>query len=158
MFSLLPFKSVNFLRGDAPDAAAECARYAELLRRFPPDVVMLGIGETGHIAFNDPWVADFDDPALVKRVPLDPVCRRQQVHDGCFACLAEVPEYALTLTVPALAGAGHLFCTVPAATKREAVTKTVTGPIGKDVPATVMRRHPDATLFCDVDSAAGLIR
>ena len=119
---------------------------------------MLGIGENGHIAFNDPWVADFDDPALVKRVPLDPVCRRQQVHDGCFACLAEVPEYALTLTVPALAGAGHLFCTVPAATKREAVTQTVIGPIGKDVPATVMRRHPDATLFCDVDSAAGLIR
>ena len=158
VFSLLPFKSVNFLRGDAPDAAAECARYAELLRRFPPDVVMLGIGENGHIAFNDPWVADFDDPALVKRVPLDPVCRQQQVHDGCFACLAEVPEYALTLTVPALAGAGHLFCTVPAATKREAVTQTVTGPIGKDVPATVMRRHPDATLFCDVDSAAGLIR
>ena len=158
VFSLLPFKSVNFLRGDAPDAAAECARYAELLRRFPPDVVMLGIGENGHIAFNDPWVADFDDPALVKRVPLDPVCRQQQVHDGCFACLAEVPEYALTLTVPALAGAGHLFCTVPAATKREAVTRTVTGPIGKDVPATVMRRHPDATLFCDPDSAAGLIR
>ena len=158
VFSLLPFKSVNYLRGDAEDAAAECARYSELLRRFPADVVMLGIGENGHIAFNDPWVADFNDPALVKLVPLDPVCRQQQVHDGCFAGLEEVPERALTLTIPALAGAGHLFCTVPAATKREAVTQTVTGPIGRDVPATVMRRHPDATLFCDRDSAADLLR
>lgn len=158
VFSLLPFKSVSYLRGDAPDAQAECARYSELLRSHPVDVVLLGIGENGHIAFNDPWVADFDDPALVKVVPLDPVCRLQQVHDGCFATLDEVPERALTLTIPALAHAGHLVCTVPAATKREAVTKTVTGPIGSDVPATVMRRHADATLFCDPDSAADLLR
>lgn len=158
IFSLLPFKSVHYLRGDAPDTQAECARYTELLRRFPTDVVMLGIGENGHIAFNDPWVADFDDPALVKEVPLDPVCRQQQVHDGCFATLSEVPERALTLTIPALARAGHLFCTVPAATKREAVAKTVSGPIGAQVPATVMRRHPDAVLFCDPDSAADLLK
>lgn len=158
VFSRLPFRSVNYLRGDAPDAQAECGRYGALLDRYPADVVMLGIGENGHIAFNDPWVADFDDPVRVKVVPLDPVCRLQQVHDGCFERLEQVPERALTLTIPALARAGHLFCTVPAATKREAVNRTVTGPIGAQVPATVMRRHPDATLFCDPDSAADLLR
>lgn len=157
VFSLLPFKSVNYLRGDAPDAQAECERYSALLRENPVDVVMLGIGENGHIAFNDPWVADFDDPALVKRAPLDPVCRRQQVNDGCFASLDQVPEQALTLTIPALASAGHMFCSVPAATKRSAVTLTVTGAVSEEVPATVMRGHADATLFCDPDSAADLL-
>ena len=131
VFSRLPFRSVNYLRGDAPDAQAECGRYGALLDRYP---------------------------VRVKVVPLDPVCRLQQVHDGCFERLEQVPERALTLTIPALARAGHLFCTVPAATKREAVTHTVTGPIGAQVPATVMRRHPDATLFCDPDSAADLLR
>lgn len=158
VFSLLPFKSVHYLRGDAPDAQAECERYAELLIQFPADVVMLGIGENGHIAFNDPWVADFEDPALVKAVPLDPVCRQQQVNDGCFESLDKVPTRALTLTIPALTRAGHLFCTVPAPTKRQAVTQTVTGPIGAQVPATVMRLHPDAVLFCDPDSAGDLLK
>ncbi|MGI6183224.1 MAG: glucosamine-6-phosphate deaminase [Candidatus Fimadaptatus sp.] len=157
VFSHLPFKCVHYLRGDAPDAEAECARYSALLRDNPVDVVMLGIGENAHIAFNDPWVADFSDPALVKRVPLDPVCRQQQVNDGCFASLELVPEYAFSLTIPALTNAGHMFCTVPAATKRNAVTLTVTGKVGADVPATAMRSHADATMFCDPDSAAGLL-
>lgn len=157
LFAHLPFKSVNYLCGDAPDAQAECERYSALLRENPVDVVMLGIGENGHIAFNDPWVADFNDPVLVKRVPLDPVCRQQQVNDGCFARLDLVPEQALTLTIPALTNAGHLFCTVPASTKRNAVTLTVTGAVCVDVPATIMRRHADATMFCDPDSAADLL-
>lgn len=157
VFSHLPFKSINYLRGDAPDAQAECERYSALLREYPVDVVMLGIGENGHIAFNDPWVADFNDPVLVKRVPLDPVCRQQQVNDGCFASLDQVPEQALSLTIPALAKAGHMFCTVPAPTKRNAVTMTVTGKVSAEVPATIMRDHMDATLFCDPDSAADLL-
>ncbi len=156
IFSRVPFKTVHYLRGDAP-ARAECERYAALLEAFPADLVMLGIGENGHIAFNDPWVADLEDPLLVKEVQLDEVCRMQQVHDGCFSSLDSVPTHALTLTVPALARAAHLVCTVPAASKARAVAATWNGPVSADVPATVMRRHPDAVLFCDADSAALLL-
>lgn len=158
IFSHLPFKSVNYLQGYADDPEAECERYSRLLRENPVDIVMLGIGENGHIAFNDPWVADFNDPKLVKLVPLDPVCRQQQVNDGCFATLDDVPTHALSLTIPALTRAGHLFCTVPAATKRAAVTKTVNDPVSTECPATVMRNHPDATLFCDPESGADLLK
>ncbi|MGN1346863.1 MAG: glucosamine-6-phosphate deaminase [Eubacteriales bacterium] len=153
IFDLVPFRSVNCLDGTA-DPAAECARYGELLLRHPVDIVCLGIGENGHIAFNDPWVADFDDPALVKAVALDEVCRLQQVHDGCFPTLSEVPTHALTLTIPTLTAARHMFCSVPASTKREAVLRTVTGPITPDCPASVLRRHPHAVLYCDADSGA----
>ena len=120
-------------------------------------IVCLGIGENGHIAFNDPGVADFNDPKAVKVVALDRVCRQQQVNDGCFARLEDVPRHALTLTIPALARAAHLVCTVPAASKADAVEKTVRGGISAQVPATVMRRHPDAALFLDPDSAARLL-
>ena len=114
-------------------------------------------GENGHIAFNDPHVADFNDPYVVKVVDLDDVCRMQQVHDGCFASIDEVPTHALTLTVPTLANAPHLVCTVPAPTKRNAVKLTVLGPVTEDVPATVMRGHADCVMFCDADSGADLL-
>ena len=156
IFDRLPFGEVYCLNPQAADAEAECRRYAALLERYPADLVCLGIGENGHIAFNDPWVADFDDPAEVKVVPLDPVCRQQQVNDGCFARLEDVPSRAITLTVPALARAAHLICTVPASAKADAVARTVMGEIGAQVPATVMRRHPDAALYLDPDSAAKL--
>ncbi len=157
IFSLVPFRSVNYLNGGCADTKAECQRYGALLRENPVDIVCLGIGENGHIAFNDPWVADFHDPELVKVVPLDEVCRNQQVHDGCFPAIADVPKYALTLTIPALIAAKHLFCSVPAATKREAVRRTVLGEISTDCPATIMRRHPHAVLYCDADSGADLM-
>lgn len=156
IFSLVPFRSVNLIDGSG-DVDAECVRYGKLLRENPVDIVCLGIGENGHIAFNDPWVADFDDPVLVKAVPLDEVCRKQQVHDGCFPTLAEVPTHALTLTIPALTRAAYLFCSVPAETKRGAVARTVNGEISTDCPATIMRRHPHATLYCDPSSGADLI-
>ncbi len=155
IFSKLPFRSVNYINGMA-EANAECARYGKLLHDYPVDIVCLGIGENGHIAFNDPWVADFKDASLVKAVPLDEVCRNQQVHDGCFATLEDVPKYALTLTVPALVGASHMFCSVPAATKREAVKRTVNDEISEKCPATVMRKHPHAVLYCDKDSGADI--
>lgn len=158
IFSLLPFGSVNYLNGQAGDIEAECARYSRLLQENPVDIVCLGIGENGHIAFNDPWAADFDDPALVKAVPLDPVCRQQQVNDGCFAALDDVPARAMTLTIPALCSAGHMFCTVPASTKAWAVEHTVADEISARLPATALRRHADATLFCDPDSGAGLLK
>ncbi|MBQ8576428.1 MAG: glucosamine-6-phosphate deaminase [Clostridia bacterium] len=156
LFSLVPFGSVNRIDCTATDPAAECARYTALLREYPTDLVCLGIGENGHIAFNDPGFAKFDDPEVVKVVKLDEVCRMQQVHDGCFAKIEDVPTHALTLTVPTLANAPHLVCTVPAPSKCEAVTKTVLGPITEDVPATVMRRHPDCVMYCDRDSGKNL--
>lgn len=157
IFSILPFTKVFRIDAEAKDAVAECCRYSELLRRYPVDLVCLGIGENGHIAFNDPGVADFNDPALVKVVELDDVCRMQQVHDGCFTSINEVPTHALTLTIPALAAAAYMVCTVPAASKKDAVWKTVCGPITQDVPATILRQHPHAELFCDSDSGASLL-
>ena len=154
LFGLVPFATVNLISCEAEDAEAECKRYASLLAAFPPDIVVMGIGENGHIAFNDPPVADFKDPLAVKPVPLDPVCRQQQVNDGCFARLDDVPLTAITLTVPSLVSAPHLFCVVPASTKADAVKKTVEGSIGEHCPATALRLHPDATLYLDPDSSA----
>ena len=155
MFERVPFKQV-FLLTPSGDGEKECDRYTELLKKYPVDLVCLGIGENGHIAFNDPGVAEFDDPCLVKMAKLDQVCRMQQVHDGCFASLKEVPTHALTLTIPALTRADHLICVVPAASKRQAVTATVYGPVTEEVPATIMRRHKDAVLFCDGESGADI--
>lgn len=157
IFGKLPFKTVNYIDCEATDMEAECARYSALLRQYPVDIVLLGIGENGHIAFNDPPVADFQDPKPVKVVQLDPICRQQQVNDGCFAALELVPKFALTLTVPALMRASHLVCTVPAATKAWAVERTVNGEIGEHCPATAMRLHKSAVLFCDRDSGGGLL-
>jgi glucosamine-6-phosphate deaminase len=114
----------------------------------------MGIGENGHIAFNDPPVADFNDPKSVKPVLLDEICRNQQVNDGCFATLDDVPKYAITLTVPTLFAGDHLFCIVPAKTKANAVKATLCGEIGEACPATVLRRHKNAILYLDGDSSA----
>ena len=156
LFGLVGFKSVHYIDSAATDPAAEAARYAAQIAACPPDIVVMGIGENGHIAFNDPPVADFHDPLLAKPVELDAICRNQQVHDGCFASLAEVPTHAITLTVPALAQAPHLFCIVPASTKADAVYATLCGEIGEKTPATVLRLHEDAVLYLDRDSAAKL--
>ena len=152
IFGLVPLKSVNLI-DPSNDAAAEIGRYSALLEVHPVDITVLGIGENGHIAFNDPGVADFEDPALVKVVPLDEVCRMQQVHDGCFPDIAAVPTHALTLTVPALTKAAAMFCSVPAPTKAEAVWRTMTEDISENCPAAIMRRHPHAVMYCDRDSA-----
>lgn len=157
VFGKLPFAEVNYVNGANPDPEAECRRYADLLKKYPTDIVFLGIGENAHIAFNDPWVADLNDPQAVKLVKLDETCRNQQVHDGCFASLDEVPTHAFTLTVPTLAAAKVLICTVPCATKAEAVYNTVHQPISADYPATVMRRHPNATMYCDPQSGSKLL-
>ena len=157
IFGKVNFKSVNYIDGGAEDIEAECARYTKLLKEHPVDIVCLGIGENGHIAFNDPCVADFQDQALIKVACLDEVCRNQQVNDGCFATLADVPTHALTLTIPALVSAKKMFCTVPAATKRWAVKETIQGQISEDCPATIMRKHGSAILYCDSLSGADLL-
>lgn len=156
LFDHAPWRSVNYIEGNAPDIEAECARYTALLREYPTDIVVLGIGENGHVAFNDPPVADFADPVLIKPVPLDSICRQQQVNDGCFASLDQVPTHALTLTVPALMAGKELFCVVPAPTKANAVAATVNGEIGEHCPATAMRNHPACVLYLEPDSAAKL--
>lgn len=156
IFDRVPFGRVDYI-GPVSDPEEAMARYDQILSEYPVDVVFMGIGENGHIAFNDPHVADFNDPLRIKRVDLDLVCRTQQVHDGCFPALEDVPEYALTLTVPALARARRLFCMVPASTKAEAVKATVLGPVTERVPATVMRRHAAATLYVDTDSGKYLL-
>ncbi len=156
VFAKLPFKEIHYIHGDAADPAEECARYGKLLSDNPVDIVCLGIGENGHIAFNDPGVADFNDPAPVKLAELDDVCRMQQVHDGCFPTMDDVPTHAFTLTIPSLTRAKHLFCSVPAATKAEAVYRTCFEEISENCPATIMRKHPHAVLYCDGDSGAKL--
>jgi glucosamine-6-phosphate deaminase len=155
LFDGLPLRQVFFIDGNAPDPRAECERYAWLLRDHPLDLALLGIGENGHLAFNDPGVADFEDPLLVKVVEeLDPVCRRQQVNDGQFGSLGEVPRRAITLTIPALFAARTALVMVPGPSKREIVRRTLVGPIGASCPATILRRHADAWLFLDGESAA----
>ena len=154
IFGLADFKSVNYIDISAPDADAECARYSALLKEYPTDIVVMGIGENGHIAFNDPPVADFNDPKAVKPVALDEICRNQQVNDGCFAKIDDVPKTAITLTVPTLFAGKQLFCIVPAKTKANAVRATVKGEIGEACPATILRRHANAVLYLDSDSGA----
>ena len=154
IFSKKPFKSIHYINGNAEDIEAECQRYTDLLAAHPIDLVCLGIGENGHIAFNDPPVADFDDPYVIKRVQLDEICRQQQVNDGCFATLDEVPKYALTLTVPTLFKADYLFCSVPAPTKANAVKAMLNDDINEACPATILRQHTNAILYCDNDSSA----
>ena len=153
IFDRVPFRSVYCLDGLASDRDAECARYAGLLQRYPVDIVCMGIGENGHIAFNDPDVADFNDPKLVKVVVLDPVCRQQQVNEKCFERLDLVPSEALTLTVPALLRGRWLFCIVPFASKAEAVRCTLYGEISEHCPASVLRNEADACLYLTAESA-----
>lgn len=156
IFDKVPFASVEYIYAEER-IEDTCARYTAILERHPVDLVFMGIGENGHIAFNDPGVADFNDPVLIKKVALDDKCRNQQVHDGCFETLEDVPEYALTLTVPALFRADKLICVVPAPTKADAVRATVCGPITEACPATILRRHKDARMFVDADSGRYLI-
>lgn len=154
IFGKVPFKSVNLINCGVKDAEAECDRYEQLLKENPADIIVLGIGENGHIAFNDPWVADFMDSRLVKTVPLDEVCRQQQVNDGCFAKLEDVPGQAITLTCPVFIQAPQLFCIVPAITKAKAVKRTLQGEINEECPATILRKHENAVLYLDKDSAS----
>ncbi|MEA4863990.1 MAG: 6-phosphogluconolactonase, partial [Sphaerochaeta sp.] len=138
------------------DMQKVCDEYASLLLAAPIDVVFLGIGENGHIAFNDPEMANLKDPLAMKIVTLDEVCRMQQVHDGSFRTLADVPKQALSLTVPMLMSGAHLVCTVPTAKKNKACLRMVMGTVSAACPATAMRIHPDCNLFLDNESGKGI--
>jgi glucosamine-6-phosphate deaminase len=156
LFSKVPMKAVHILDAVAPDPVEECARYAALLRSHPIDIVCMGIGENAHIAFNDPPVADFHDPLLVKVVELDEPCRQQQVNDGSFASFAEVPSHAITLTVPQLMSARYLSIVVPSERKATAVHNALLAPVTTKVPASILRQHPQPMMFIDAAAAAKL--
>lgn len=153
MWNRLKPAEFHEINGDARDVDEECARYAELLEEHSPQVCFAGIGENGHLAFNDPPV-DFNDPQLVRVVQLDEVCRQQQVHDGQFPDIDAVPTTAITLTVPALFRIPTLILNVPGVNKARAVQRTVEGPVTPDCPASILQRHSNATLFVDQDSAS----
>ncbi len=147
----------HYLQGDAPDIEAEIVRYSKLLNEAPIDLAFVGFGENGHIAFNDPPVADFIDPQTVKLVTLDDACRRQQAGEGHFKDADSVPRQALTITCTGLFRAKNWVCHVPDARKAEAVRRALEGPISEKCPASLVRRHPHAYVFLDTESA-GLLR
>lgn len=156
IFDKLPFNAVHFIHGSTGDPVKECHRYADLLNRFPADIVCMGIGENTHIAFNDPHTADFNDPMMVKLVTLDQESRQQQVNDGCFNQIEEVPTSAITLTVPALLKANSIYCMVPGKNKANAVYQTLHNEVSEQYPATSLKLHSNATLYVDRDSALQL--
>lgn len=154
IFEKVQFKEVHLLNGGSDNPEKECMRYTNLLNIKPVDIVCMGIGENGHIAFNDPPVANFNDAELVKIVELDNVCRQQQVNDGCFSRFDDVPRKAITLSVPALMSGKFLFCIVPSKSKAKAVKTTLKGPIEEKCPASILRHHGSATLYLDQDSSS----
>ncbi len=143
--------------GRPADVETACRGYELLLKAHPADLCVLGIGENGHIAFNDPPVADFADPVWVKVVELDQLSRRQQVGEGHFGSLAEVPTHALTLTIPALRSAKQMLCLVPEQRKADAVRKALLGPISTSCPASILRQTPHCRLLLDQESASGIL-
>lgn len=149
-------REVHYLNGDADDIETEVVRYEELLKNHSIDVACIGIGENGHIAFNDPPVADFNDPKLVKVVELDEACRKQQLGEGWFPTFDDVPTHALSLTIPAIMRCKHISCVVPDERKAEAVYNTLNAEISTDCPATILRTHPDTVLYLDEGSASKL--
>jgi glucosamine-6-phosphate deaminase len=153
-FDKLNFKNIFYIDGMASDPEAECLRYEELLKEHGVDIVFAGIGENGHLAFNDPHIADFNDPKLVKINPqLDEACRLQQVKDGWFESIDQIPETAITLTMPAMFNAERIFTIVPGPTKAEIIKRCMVEEITTDCPATILRTHPNTTLYLDKDSA-----
>lgn len=151
-------RRMHYIVGDSSDLHQECRRYEKLLRAQPIDLVCIGIGENGHIAFNDPPVADFDDPLWVKVVKLEEKCRLQQVGEGHFPNLAAVPTHAITLSVPALLAPRHIQVVVPEKRKAAAIAATRRSPIGPACPSTILRAQEHARLFLDRSSASKIKR
>jgi glucosamine-6-phosphate deaminase len=148
---------VNYIEGDAADPEVEIRRYSQLLQQGPVDLAFVGFGENGHIAFNDPPVADFQDPHEMRRVTLDEACRRQQVGEGHFDSVADVPSEALTVSCSGLLRARAWICCVPEQRKAKAVDRALTGKIDTECPASVVRTHPHATVYLDLESASDLL-
>lgn len=154
IFGKVSFKEVFYLNANGLDDEGEADRYSALLNQYVTDITCMGIGENTHLAFNDPHVADFNDPHLVKIIDLDEPCKQQQVNDGCFPSVSDVPPLAYTLTIPALLRARYIFCMVPGSNKASAIKHTLMADITEKYPSTILRTHPNARLYLDADSAA----
>lgn len=154
LVSRVPLRAFNEINGSAPDPEAVCREYAERLRAAAPPLCLLGIGENGHLAFNEPCEADFNDPKDVKVVRLDATCRQQQTAEGWFSSIVEVPAQAITVTIPALFRIPRLILSVPGERKAEIMRRVFAEPPSPHCPATILRAHPDATVYLDPDSAA----
>jgi glucosamine-6-phosphate deaminase len=152
--NLVSLKAFHEIDGNSSDPDAMCAEYVKKLRASAPQLCLLGIGENGHLAFNDPAEADFEDPLAMKLVTLDALCRQQQLAEGWFRSLDEVPAAAFTLTIPTVLRIPRLIVSVPGHRKAEAVRQSLNEPISRAFPATILRTHPNATLFLDHESAA----
>lgn len=157
LFDHVPMHTIHYLYHSGAEPRDAVREYEALLTQYPPDLVFLGIGENGHLAFNDPHVADFEDPSMVKIVELDNVCRQQQVNDGCFASVAAVPSQAITMTIPALLDTPQAIAIVPGNRKAEALYNTVNGQISTACPASALRNHPQAILFTDTDGGCRIL-
>lgn len=154
IFDHVPLKEVHYLADMNEDPEKACEEYSAIIEQYPPDLILLGVGENGHLAFNDPPVADFNDPKKVKIVELDQVCRNQQVNDGCFPTLDDVPKYALTITMSAITDVAETVVVVPGVLKANAVEAMLKGPIATECPASILRQHNASVLFLDKDSAS----
>lgn len=154
IFDKVPFQELHYLLCDADKAEEKCESYTELLKKYPIDLILLGIGENGHLAFNDPSVADFEDPKTVKVVELDDICRQQQVNDGCFPDLDAVPKQAMTVTMSFIMQVPEAICVVPTIRKANAVHKALCGEVTTACPSSILRNHPNAALYLDKDSAS----
>ncbi len=148
-FDSVNLKAVHYINGMAVNPSEECETYGKELTSEKIDIVFMGIGENGHIAFNDPAVADFNDSKTMKPVELDLTCRNQQVRDGCFNSLDEVPTMALTLTIPTLLLADKHFCFVPTKAKAQALAEALLGEISESCPATALRNKPGVMMYVD---------
>ncbi len=148
-----PLAAVHLIDGEHPDPAEECRRLGALIQASPVDVTLAGVGENGHLAFNDP-PADFDTEEPYLLVNLDEACRRQQLGEGWFNSLAEVPERAISMSIRQIMKTDHLILSVPDRRKAQAIKSMLEGPISPQCPASIARNHPRCRLLLD-RAAAG---
>lgn len=158
IFSKVEFKNVYTMNFSNRDIDDEIKRYSTIIDEHPIDIAFIGVGENGHIAFNDPPVADFTDEKTVKKVTLDNKCRQQQVNDGCFDNIMDVPKEAATVTIPTIMKSKNIYCMVPGKTKSKAIGDMINGPITTNCPASILRKHNNCTLYLDIDSSSELQR
>lgn len=157
IFNQVKMHEVHYLYHEGMTAKEAVSAYEHLLAQYPPDLVFYGVGENGHLAFNDPHVADFADPEKIKIVDLDSICRQQQVNDGCFDRFDDVPPQAITLTMSALLDIPEAIAIVPGPRKADAIYRAVNEPVSTDCPATALRNIPRAVLYTDAEGASRLI-
>jgi glucosamine-6-phosphate deaminase len=151
--NLVPLAMFHYVDGEAANPKAECERLAEIIRRHPIDVALVGIGENGHLAFNDP-PADFETQEPYRMVELDAACRRQQLGEGWFPTLDDVPERAISMSIHQIFISQAIICSVPDRRKAEAVRNALEGPITPDCPASILQRHSNCTVFLDPPAAS----